>query len=82
MGVPLRLAEPAALRLVRVGDRVDVFRAGAHPRPIAAAALVLAVTGVDDPLTGGLLVALTPEAAKETINPAPDGYAVVIRPDG
>ncbi|UQU65513.1 hypothetical protein COUCH_04065 [Couchioplanes caeruleus] len=82
MGVPIRLAEPAALRLVRVGNRVDVFRAGPHAQPIAAAALVLAVTGVDDPLTGGLLVALTPEAAKETINPAPDGYAVVIRPDG
>jgi len=26
VGVPIRLAEPAALRLVHPGDRVDVFR--------------------------------------------------------
>ncbi|MEV4707521.1 hypothetical protein [Actinoplanes sp. NPDC049316] len=80
--MPIRLAEPTALRLVHAGDHVDVFRAGAGTQPIAAAALVLAVTGTDDPLTGGLLLALTPAAAKETVNPAPDGYVVVIRPDG
>ena len=82
VGVPIRLAEPAALRLVRAGDRVDVFRAGDGAKPIATDALVLAVTGVDDPLTGGLLLALPPAAAKETVEPTQAGYAVVIRPDG
>lgn len=82
VGVPIRLAEPSALRLVRVGDRVDVFRAGDGAKSIADGALVLAVTGVDDPLTGGLLVALPPAAARETVKPAQGGYAVVIRPDG
>ena len=82
IGVPIRLAEPAALRLVRAGDRVDVFRAAESARPIAEAAQVLAVTGLDDPLTSGLLLALPPEAAKEAVKPTRGGYVVVIRPDG
>ena len=82
MGVPIRLAEPTALRLVHAGNRVDVFRASEGTRPLAAAALVLAVTGLEDPLTGGLLIALPPATAKEAVKPAPGGYVVVIRPDG
>lgn len=82
VGVPIRLAEPAALRLVRAGNRVDVFRADDSAKPVADAALVLAVTGLDDPLTGGLLLALPPGPAKEAVKPAPGGYVVAIRPDG
>lgn len=85
IGVPIRLAEPAALRLVRPGDRVDVFPVpggDGDPQAIATAALVLGVTGVDDPGTGGLLLALTPAEARRTVTAPGDGYAVLIRPDG
>ena len=50
-GVPIRLAEPTALTLVRPGDKVDLLgvdeSGGTHA--VAAAALVLGVTGADDP---------------------------------
>lgn len=82
MGVPVRLTEPAALGLVRTGDRVDLYRAGENTGPTARDALVLEVTGADDPLAGGLLVALTPAAAKETVRHTAAGYVVVIHPDG
>jgi hypothetical protein len=82
VGVPIRLAEPTALRLLRSGDRVDLFVVGASPQPVATAALVLAVTGADDPTTGGLLLALTPAEARRTVTTAGHGYAVLIRPDG
>ena len=83
VGVPVRLAEPTALALVRPGDHVDLLRAGKQDRQadaIAAAALVLGVTGADDPTAGGLLIALTPaEAAKAVAEPG-GGFAVLIRP--
>nr|BFE67687.1 hypothetical protein GCM10020092_009880 [Actinoplanes digitatis] len=85
LGVPIRLAEPAALRLLRPGDHVDLFRlteAGQDSPPVAKAALVLDVTGADDPATGGLLLALTPSEAERTMTAAEHGYAVQIRPDG
>ena len=85
IGVPIRLAEPTALELVQPGDRVDVVRlpdTGASPQTIATAALVLAVTGAEDPTTGGLLVALTPAEAQRTVTTPGSGYAVLIRPDG
>lgn len=85
VGVPIRLAEPTALTLVHPGDHVDVFRVpggDASPQVIATAALVLGVTGADDPGTGGLLVALTPAQARLTVTTSPAGYAVLIRPDG
>ncbi|MEU7903011.1 hypothetical protein [Actinoplanes sp. NPDC049118] len=85
VGVPIRLAEPAALRLLRPGDRVDLFRltgAGQASPAVATAALVLDVTGADDPATGGLLLALTPAEAQRTVAGADHGYAVLIRPDG
>lgn len=81
VGVPVRLSEPAALRLVHAGNRVDLFRAGSDSAPVARDALVLEVTGIEDPLTGGLLLALTPAAAQETVRHTADGYVVVIRPD-
>lgn len=85
VGVPIRLAEPAALKLIHPGDHVDVFRvaaAGGSPQAVATAALVLEVTGADDPGSGGLLLALTPAAARRTVTTPGDGYAVLIRPDG
>jgi len=85
VGVPIRLAEPTALQLIRAGDRVDLFRlneTNESPQPIATAALVLGVTGAEDPTTGGLLLALTPAEAQQAVAKADHGYAVLIRPDG
>lgn len=85
VGVPIRLAEPTALQLIRAGDHVDLFRlndADEAPQPIATAALVLGVTGPEDPITGGLLLALTPAEAQQTVTKADHGYAILIRPDG
>jgi hypothetical protein len=83
VGVPVRLAEPTALTLVRAGDHVDLLRVAEDSHDtsaIAASALVLGVTGADDPTTGGLLLALTPvEAAKAVAQPG-GGFAVLIRP--
>ena len=83
VGVAVRLAEPTALALIHPGDRVDLLRAGdgSHgPSAVAAAALVLSVTGADDPTTGGLLVALTPAEAATAIADPGRGFAVLIRP--
>jgi len=85
IGVPIRLAEPTALRLIHPGDHVDVFRlssTGASPQAIATAALVLEVTGADDPTSGGLLLALTPADARRAVTTPSGGYAVLLRPDG
>jgi hypothetical protein len=83
VGVPVRLAEPTALTLVRPGDHVDLFRvgsAGAGATAVAAAALVLGVTGADDPTAGGLLLALTPAEAAKAVTGQGAGFAVQIRP--
>lgn len=83
VGVPVRLAEPAALALLRPGDRVTLLRiedAGA-PTKVADAALVLAVTGADDPISGGLLVALSPAEARHAVVSPGRGFAVLLRPD-
>jgi len=83
VGVPVRLAEPTALALIHPGDRVDLLRVGddSHdPSRVAAAALVLGVTGVDDLTTGGLLVALTPAEAASAVADPGRGFAVLIRP--
>ncbi|WP_161952703.1 hypothetical protein [Actinoplanes sp. TFC3] len=82
MGVPVRLAEPAALRLVKLRDRVDLFRPSDSAHPIATDAPVLGVTGLEDPLSGGLLLGLPPEVARTAVSPAAEGYAIVIRPSG
>lgn len=81
VGVPVRLAEPTALSLVRPGDRVDLLSVdGTDSRPVAAAALVLKVTGADDPASGGLLLALTPAEAQRAVTSPGRGFAVLIRP--
>jgi hypothetical protein len=84
VGVPVRLADPTALTVVRPGNRVDLLRIdGERDRTtaVATAALVLEVTGTDDPVAGGLLLALDPDAAKRTIATSGRGFAIVIRPD-
>jgi hypothetical protein len=83
VGVPIRLADPTALGLVRPGNRVDLLRVdgtGGRPTPVAGAALVLRVTGADDPATGGLLLALTPQQATQAVADGRQGFAIVIRP--
>ncbi|MFC4067368.1 hypothetical protein [Actinoplanes subglobosus] len=83
VGVPVRLADPTALSVVRPGNRVDLLRLdGDRDRttPVASAALVLDVTGADDPVTGGLLLALDPDAARQAVTASGRGFAIVIRP--
>jgi hypothetical protein len=83
VGVPVRLADPTALTVVRPGNRVDLLRIdGERDRTtaVASAALVLEVTGADDPVTGGLLLALDPDEAKQAIATSGRGFAIVIRP--
>jgi hypothetical protein len=83
VGVPIRLADPTALSLVRPGNRVDLLRlddTGGHSTAVAVAALVLRVTGADDPTTGGLLLALSPQEAQQAVITSRQGYAIVIRP--
>ena len=82
VGVPIRLAEQTALSLVRSGDRVDLLRveAAGGTTAIADAALVLGITGVDDPTTGGLLIALSPAQAERAVARPGRGFAVLLRP--
>jgi hypothetical protein len=83
VGVPIRLADPTALGLVRPGNRVDLLRiddAGGRPIAVAGSALVLRVTGVNDLATGGLLLALTPQEASQAVVTSRQGFAIVIRP--
>jgi hypothetical protein len=81
MGVPIRLADPSALSLVSPGNRVDLLRLDdeGNPASVAAAALVLRVTGVGDP-SGGLLLALTPAEAQRAVATPGRGFAILIRP--
>ncbi|MET3428618.1 hypothetical protein BJ973_007830 [Actinoplanes tereljensis] len=82
VGVPIRLADPAGLSLVRPGNRVDLLRVGGDSDggPVATSALVLAVSGASDPTTGSLLLALSrPEAERAASTPG-DGFAILIRP--
>jgi hypothetical protein len=84
VGVPVRLAEPSALRLVHAGDRVDLI--GVDPTrgrtsTVADDALVLGVTGADDPTVGGLLLALDHAEAQRAVGAAEQTrFAVLIRP--
>ena len=82
VGVPVRLADPAALALVHPGNRVDLLRlddAAGRTTAVAAAALVVRVTGADDPTAGGLLLAVSPAEAQQAVS-AGHGFAILIRP--
>jgi hypothetical protein len=83
VGVPVRLAEPAALNLVHPGDRVDLLRVGAADggtTSVASAALVLGVTDAGDPATAGLLLALPPAEARKAVATPERGFAILVRP--
>ncbi|HWS33667.1 MAG TPA: hypothetical protein VN408_13110 [Actinoplanes sp.] len=82
--MPIRLADPTALAVVLPGNRVDLLSLDSdrdRTTPVASAALVLKVTGADDPVTGGLLLALTPGEARQALSASSRGFAIVIRPD-
>jgi hypothetical protein len=82
VGVPVRLAEPAALTLLHPGDRVDLFRVeeAGGTTTIAADTLVLSMTGAGDPLTGAIMVALRPPEAEKALATPGQGFAVLLRP--
>ncbi|TNH31377.1 flagellar biosynthesis protein FlgA [Micromonospora orduensis] len=86
VGVPVRLAEPAALAVVRPGARVDLLAAppggaGAEATLLAAGALVLDVLGggaTDG--SSALYLALRPDQAQRAVG-LPEGsrFAIVVR---
>jgi Flp pilus assembly protein CpaB len=70
VAVPVRIGDPGAVGLLRVGDRIDVLAADPQARSpaelVATGALVLAIprTGSDrvpGPLSGALVVLAVPE---------------------
>ncbi|PWR04881.1 flagellar biosynthesis protein FlgA [Micromonospora acroterricola] len=86
VGVPVRLAEPAALAVVRPGFRVDLLAAppggaGAEATLLASRALVLDVLG-DGAADGSsaLYLALNPDQAQRAVG-LPEGsrFAIVVR---
>ena len=77
VAVPVRIADPDAAALVRVGDRVDVLGTPVAPDDsqatagqtvtVASAVRVLAVLRSRDPADGVVLVVATGEAAARTL---------------
>jgi hypothetical protein len=86
VGVPIRLAEPAALAVARPGTRVDLLaatpdRVGAEAALLAPAVLVLDVLGGDTADgSAALYLALRPDQAQRAVG-LPEGtrFAVVVR---
>ncbi|MEU9824551.1 flagellar biosynthesis protein FlgA [Micromonospora chersina] len=87
VGVPIRLAEPAALAVLRPGARVDLLvvpagRATGAATLLAPRALVLDVVGAAGAVDGSsaLYLALRPEQAQRAVG-LPEGsrFAVVVR---
>ncbi|MGB2568114.1 flagellar biosynthesis protein FlgA [Micromonospora citrea] len=86
VGVPVRLAEPAALAVLRPGARVDLLVVPAGPTgveavPLASGALVLDVVGGDSgDGSSALYLALGPDQARRTVG-QPEGsrFTVVVR---
>ncbi|MEV0725361.1 flagellar biosynthesis protein FlgA [Micromonospora purpureochromogenes] len=86
VGVPVRLAEPAALAVLRPGARVDLLVVPAGRTPVEAAlvasgALVLDVVGGDAADgSSALYLALRPDQAQRAVG-QPEGsrFAVVVR---
>lgn len=86
VGVPVRLAEPAALAVLRPGHRVDLLAVRADAPSagaalIASRVLVLDVVGADDPdHRSALYLALPPEPAHRAVGLAEGSrFAVVVR---
>ena len=82
VGVAVRLGEPAGLAMVRPGDRVTLLRIedAGRTTTISESALILTITGADDPIGGGLLVALKPSEARQAAAGSRHGFAVLLRP--
>ncbi|MET8832649.1 flagellar biosynthesis protein FlgA [Micromonospora sp. NPDC004540] len=87
VGVPIRLAEPAALAVLRPGARVDLLvvpagGAAGSATLLAPRALVLDVVGAAGAVDGSsaLYLALRPEQAQRAVG-LPEGsrFAVVVR---
>ncbi|MET7965034.1 flagellar biosynthesis protein FlgA [Micromonospora sp. NPDC005305] len=87
VGVPVRLAEPAALAVLRPGARVDLLvvpagRAAGAATLLAPRALVLDVVGAAGAVDGSsaLYLPLRPEQAQRAVG-VPEGsrFAVVVR---
>ncbi|MGW1057060.1 flagellar biosynthesis protein FlgA [Micromonospora rubida] len=86
VGVPVRLAEPAALAVVRPGARVDLLAVPADGRAaeadlLASRALVLDVVGAGAADgSSALYLALRPEQAQRAVG-LPEGsrFAIVVR---
>ena len=86
VGVPVRLAEPAALAVLRPGARVDLLvvpagGAAAEAVLLASRALVLDVVGAEAvDASSALYLALPPEQAQRAVG-LPEGsrFAVVVR---
>ena len=84
VGVPVRLAEPAALGVLQPGDRVDLMAAqddGKASR-IATDALVLGVGHADDPGAGLFLALTAVEARAAAAAPGGARLSVLVRPPG
>jgi hypothetical protein len=83
VGVPVHLADPAALAVLRPGDRVDLLALADEARPdtMATGVLVLAVPDVVDvPESGVVFLALSPDQARRTVRLTPRvRFAVIVR---
>jgi Flp pilus assembly protein CpaB len=91
--VPVRVADAGSLRLLRIGDHVDVLAAPTVPdvaagvgsaTTVASDVPVLALPNSDDPGQGGLLVvAGDPDVAKRVAGATVTGQlSVTLRPGG
>lgn len=85
VGVPVRLAEPAALAVVRPGARVDLLSvtssAGGRPLLVAPRALVLGVLAGPAAEVGGALYLALPAEQADRVVSQPEGarFAIVVR---
>jgi Flp pilus assembly protein CpaB len=83
VAVPVRIGDPGAVELLRVGDTVDVLAAGGEGPAVTVArdAAVLALPRARETLTasGGLVVLAVPEdTARDLAGAGVDGYLSVV----
>ncbi|MDW5328780.1 flagellar biosynthesis protein FlgA [Plantactinospora sp. KLBMP9567] len=90
VGVPIRLAEPAALTVARPGARVDLLaapggdQAGRAPKPIVLATRVLVLDvlgpGQTDGAVSAIYLALRPDQAHRAVGmPESTRFAIIVR---